>query len=187
MSVGIAYALRRTNVDAETGIRFGVISQYAVWHDWVDTAEVDYGKPYCPRCGQEVGAIASFSCDDKLQFDDWERPNRSDWEEFVCTNCKIVFGGSAYPKEPIRWYVNDVDYKLTDFLDSKILVIRSPFYTRAVSCSPHVPDACSIESPDENGERAYCLGLAWFNPDLEPCPYPIYRVDNDKLVYEQKG
>jgi hypothetical protein len=46
---GIDYGLGRANVDHETGIRYGVISQHTVGQAWYDSAEAEYGEPHCPN------------------------------------------------------------------------------------------------------------------------------------------
>lgn len=60
-NIGIDYGLGTTNIDLETGIRYGVISQNEVLQAWADDAEADYGDPTCGHCGNP----ASDSNDEK--------------------------------------------------------------------------------------------------------------------------
>ena len=54
MRAGIDYGRGRTNVDVETGIRYGVIPANAMGQPWYDEAEAHYGEPTCPECGGVV-------------------------------------------------------------------------------------------------------------------------------------
>lgn len=42
---GIDYGMGGSNIDRETGIRYGVISQHEVLQAWADTSESHYGEP----------------------------------------------------------------------------------------------------------------------------------------------
>jgi hypothetical protein len=53
---GIDYSLGQSNFDPDNGIRFGVISQHSINPDCTNDFEQDYGKPTCPKCGNEVKA-----------------------------------------------------------------------------------------------------------------------------------
>lgn len=54
MSAGIDYGMGKTNIDKETGIRYGVIPMHAVTQAWADSSEADYGNAHCPKCGNEA-------------------------------------------------------------------------------------------------------------------------------------
>ena len=176
MSVGIDYGMGRTNINHATGIRYGVISQHSVTQAWADSAEADYGKPTCPKCGNTVN--------------EYEHADRMDaWEfgdgccDYVCESCEYIFdSGEAFGDEPIGWNYDDDGYTLVDCLDSDIMILNSPYYTKAIFCSPCVPGACSIESPDEDGAKAYCLGHDWFEDGK--APYPVYSVATNELLAE---
>ena len=51
---GIDYGMGRTNIDPETGIRYGVISQHSIMPEAMEDMEPDYGLPTCPECGIDV-------------------------------------------------------------------------------------------------------------------------------------
>jgi len=57
--IGIDYGRGETNIDKLTGIRFGVINQGEVGQAWFESAEADYGKPTCPKCGNEAIELES--------------------------------------------------------------------------------------------------------------------------------
>ncbi len=175
MSAGIDYGRGQTNIDLETGIRFGVISQHSVTQAWCDSSEPDYGPATCPKCGNEAkehdgDTAEGFVCYRKHGCDD-----------FMCVNCEMTFDSDqAYGDEPACWSYQDDGYELVDCLDSDIMILKSPYYTFAQFCSPCVPGACSIERPDDDGARAYCLGHNWF--ESGKAPYPVYSVETNEPI-----
>ncbi len=182
MNVGIDYGMGRTNVDVETGIRYGVISQHSISQAWSDSAEPDYGKPSCPKCGNEALSI------DKCESEDVENWDCAEHEcsDYVCESCQYVFGSeSAFGDEPQGWNYEGDGYVLTDCLDSDVIVIKSEFYTLGNYCSPCVPGAVSLESDNPDGAKAYCLSHDWFEDGK--APYPVYRVDNGQEVLPEKA
>lgn len=222
MGRGIDYGYGTTNIDKETGIRFGVINQNAVLQAWADSSEADYGEPHCPKCGNE--AVAGDSDISQEVIDEYNDEHRIDavypsdevfvasvedssrddlgWEyshgslgDYACDDCRYLFDADqAFGDEANGYYVGvdddngklipDSDGYLATSYDSQgdIFILKSPYYTRAAFCSPCAPGACYLKSPDSDGDKAYCFGVDWFDSEF-PCPYPIYRVDNDELVY----
>lgn len=154
---------RLPNRDHETGIRYGVIHVHMVTQAWSDSSEAEY------PCGE---------CDAWNHDDDC-----CDDDSFDC--------------EPVAWYYKDDGYEAFQSRDDcDIFVCKSPFYTYAQFCSPCAPGACYLANPIDCmdhetrqvlvSNRCYCLGPDWFDNDYEPCPYPVWRVDTDELVYEPK-
>ncbi len=166
MGRGIDYGLGTTNIDKDNGIRYGVINQNMVTQSWCDSSEADYGEPSCPKCGNEAV------------------DGKSDCSDYACDSCCYLFDADeAFGDEANGFYIDDGEYKATQGGgDCDIFILKSPYYTRAAFCSPCAPGACYLESPTYDGEKAYCFGEDWFDSEC-PCPYPIYRVDNDELVY----
>ncbi len=161
---GIDYGLGKTNV-SKSGIRYGVIPANDVGSQWYDSAEANYGKPTCPKCGNEA--------------------NKARKSDFHCPRCKYHFDSDeAYGDTPNSFFVDDGEIKAEQSGDdSDIFVMQSPYFTYAQFCSPCAPGACyllnSLESPSDNN-RAYCLGHDWF----EDCvaPYPVYSIETGELV-----
>jgi hypothetical protein len=176
MSAGIDYGAGQVNIDRQTGIRYGVISQGAVLQAWADAAEPDYGKPTCPKCGNELQEPTNIADD----IDDYEQgPGCAD---FACALCRCTFDSQdAFGEEPIGWNYADEGYELTDCLNSDIFVIKSPFYTFARFCSPCVPGAGNLEASDpDGGVKTYCLGHDWF--ESGEAPYPVYSVETGQRL-----
>lgn len=228
MSRGIDYGMGRTNIDRETGIRFGVISQNEVLQAWADSSEADYGSPCCPKCGNEAVnwdddrdetenretiqkalKLFGFPADSEVDFcEDGSAyvgltqilPPGTHAEEgrdmykvlhhacgdYACDSCKVLFDGEdAFSDEALGYTLDDGEYKATSGSDGDIFILKSPYYTRAQFCSPCAPGACYLTNPCDDGEKAYCFGQDWFD-DEYPCPYPIYRVSDNSLVYSPK-
>ena len=173
MGAGIDYGMGTTNRDPETGMRYGVISQHSVSQAWCDCAEADYGAPTCPKCGS--GAVS---------YEDKHEPLEQfghGCADYTCESCEITFDASdAYGDEPIGWNYSEDGYDLTDCLDSDIFVLKSHYFTKARYCSPCVPGACSLDSPDEDGAECFCLGHDWFEDGR--APYPVYSVETRQIV-----
>lgn len=179
---GIDYGLGRTNIDLETGIRFGVIPQNEVLQAWADSSEADYGLPCCPDCGN--GAVL---IDDENVPDLDNLPEDSDWRvmgsEFACVGCCRTYDSDeAYDDEPLGFYVDDDGYKATSDSYGDIMILKSSYFTRAQFCSPCAPGACSLMNPVDDGPKAYCFGHDWF--DGGKAPYPVYLVVTGELVTE---
>lgn len=159
--VGIDYGMDLSNIDTETGIRFGVIPANNV-SSWADASE-----PVYPDCDE---------CDVKIEFVD----KHDDEDEFECT----------YECDPISFNFTEDGYVATQSQDdTDIFITRSPFFTFAQFCSPCAPGACHLRNPvdEENiGNKCYCFDPEWFD-DESPCPYKVWRVDTGELVYDPKA
>lgn len=165
MPAGIDYGMGRTNRDPENGIRFGVISQHSVSQAWSDSAEPVYGKATCPKCGNDAMEYLAI---------------------YACEDCEITFDSSeAFPDEAQGLSYENEGYELTDCLDSDIFVLKSPYYTHTQFCSPCVPGAGNLNSPDTDGVKTYCLGHDWFEDGK--APYPVYDVATDALVEVERA
>lgn len=177
MSRGIDYGLGLTNIDRSNGIRYGVIHQHSVLQSWADSSEPHYGEPTCPVCGNE--------CVDVPEDFDGDNYSEHGCDDHYCETCEHSLDSEdAFGDDPLSFYLDDGEYLAEQSRDDgDIFILKSPFYTRAEFCSPCAPGACYLTSPCDDGERAYCFGEDWFDDDIEPCPYPIWRVDTGELVY----
>lgn len=183
MNYGIDYGNGKTNIDAKTGIRYGVVPQDDVLQAWADTAEGDYGAPRCPKCGYQIG-------------------QSENGDNYDCPNCEKTYpADDCLPPEPSGFTLDDGEYRAESGTDGDIFVILSPYYTHAQYCSPCAPGACHLRNPtDENGPRAYCFAPDWFDYCRElgiesageyegratACPYPVYRVSDNVCIYQPK-
>lgn len=208
---GIDYGLGQTNVDRETGIRYGVISQHTIGQAWYDDAVAEYGDPHCPKCGDLAIVIPSHfeqlpngggvavHQDIPEQYAEYET-ERGSCGDYACEKCEYLFDGDhAFPEEPIGYSYESDGYKLTDCLDSDIMILKSEFFTYAQYCSPCVPGAGNLDhelvpeayavggvisyhtAAQEAGfPRVYCLSHDWF--EEEKAPYRVFRVSDGTEV-----
>ena len=158
--IGIDYGLGRSNVDPYTNIRYGVINHNHVLQAWCDSSEPFYIYS-CPHCGHELkkGSEAK-RCPQCFKRIDPE----VDFDEL----------------EPLFFVLDDGEYTAQCGEDGDIFIIKSPYYTKCMFCSPCAPGAGDIMSPKKNGIKAYCFGPDFF--DSGKAPYPVYRVDNNEEV-----
>jgi len=188
MNAGIDYGMGRTNVDLETGIRFGVISQHSVGQAWYEYSEPDYGKATCPKCGGD--AVDSARVESEIEnepgkfVETFEQLYSNGCRDYACESCRLYLDSSdCFGEEPLGWNYSGDGYELADCLDSDIMVLKSPFYTRGNYYSPCVPGAVNLESDNEEGAKAYCLGHDWFWDTGEGrAPYRVFRVADDSEV-----
>jgi len=182
MSKGIDYGMGTTNIDNDTGIRFGVIHQHEVLQVWADEAEANYGGATCPKCGNEAVELDHPEVPDFDEVEDWEDKGY----DHACLSCKCTFDSDeAFGDEPLNWTYKEDGYETEQTRDDgDIFITKSLFYTRAAFCSPCAPGACHLSSPCENGEKAYCFSHDWFEGD--EAPYPVFRVEDDSEVAPEK-
>ena len=165
MSQGIDYGMGQTNIDHETGIRFGVIPAHDVGQAWHDNAEPDYGDPHCPDCGRVL--------------------TEGGYKDYKCSPCDSQYwSDQVWAGDPFSWHFQDSEYAASQSADDcDVFVTRSPYYTYAPFCSPCAPGACYLRDGQEDpeaGEIAYCFGHEWF--DGGKAPYPVFRVKDFSRV-----
>lgn len=185
---GINYGKNLVNYDKETGIHYGVINANEVPF-WIEDSEPYYGKPCCPKCGNEAIDYCEEYNKNETIVDSYELAEY-ECNDFVCHDCQYVFGSeSAFPEEPLSWYIDDKEYSAEcSGDDNDIFVMKSPYYTYAQFCSPCAPSACSLSCPLQESiaeNKAYCLGINFFDED-NPCPYPVYSVETNECIYDPR-
>lgn len=187
MNLGIDYGLGTTNINTETGIHYGVIPQRELqW--FFDSAEADYGKASCPKCGEEAVDASNLTEEQEEAYE-----HEHGFSDYACHNCEYVFDSQeAFPEEANGYTIDDGEYKMEidgDCID--VFITLSPYFTYAQFCSPCAPGACYLTNyllvPDllqvgYANNRAYCPGLDWFDNDT-PCPYPVYSVETGECLY----
>lgn len=172
--IGIDYGSGISNRDPENPeLHYGVISQHTPAYIWDDFEPVyAYG---CPECGTE--------------FDEETKPSLNEDLDEVCPSCGYE------PKSDDEWYGEEAidqrwigeDEYLISYSESLscFFVEKSPYYTFTRYCSPCAPGAGDLDNPVDDGVKTFALGLDFFDSDI-PCPYPIWKVSDDSLVYEKE-
>jgi len=164
---GIDYGRGQSNIDRETGIRYGVIPLRDLHEFIYDDVEGHY-TPRCPECGDE------FSDDDLANFEGGEDVSCACGYEIY--NTDSLYGDEAdYQTLNVEEYVTEIAGNGID-----VFVIKSPYYTHAQFCSPCAPGAGYLTTPCPDGPKTYCFGHDMF--DGNKAPYPVYSVETGELV-----
>jgi len=155
--IGIDYGRGMVNINHKTGIRYGVISIHSVGEAWFEESIPEYGSDFCPNCAYEFKTEA-----------------KGDLRK--CPVCNHAFLLYDLEKEPINFYYKSDGYLIAQgYDDIELIVIKSPYYTECMYCSPCFPGAGNIDSPIAGGIKAYCLGREWFNEEetgkYSECPH----------------
>ena len=171
----INYGRGMSNVDLETGIRYGVIHQNNVLQAWADSAEADYGEPSCPKCGDQA---VEYNDDEHGEYE----THRHSYCDYACESCGLILGSDyIYGDEALGFSLDDGEYEAYQSgNDCDIFILKSPYYTRCQFCSPCAPGAGYLMNECEDGPKEYCFGHDWF--DEGKAPYKVFRVDNDEEV-----
>lgn len=197
---GIDYGHGRSNIDNQTGIRFGVISQGSISHwamddVWQNARDLSYEASRDEFKAKlhyiENGDTLARLCDAYgLRDQEIDNPEQMTADE-LWNELEQEFN-DAYSMNDCGehdWLYESDGYKLTNCLDSDVMVLASPYFTYAQFCSPCVPGACDLDSPLDLTEwsdevkkhpRAYCLGHDYFENGR--APYPVYSVATGELV-----
>jgi hypothetical protein len=172
--MGIDYGMGQTNIDHNTGIRYGVISMHDLSQYAWEAFEADYGDPTCPVCGNE--AVEH----DEDTHGEWEKYGyQRGCRDYACEHCEhALCVEDTTGDEPLGWTLDDGEHKATVGSDNDCFVLLSPYYTLAPFCSPCAPGACYLTGEGEDA-KAYCFGHDWFDG---PAPYAVYSVATGELV-----
>ena len=175
-NVGIDCGMGVTNIDSESGIRYGIISQHSVSSWALSDMESDYGKPTCQECGNK---LVEYNDD---QHNEYAKTHGC--VDYACETCHAAYEAcDCYPDEALGIYIDTDTEQVVDCLDTDLMVIKSEYYTYAQYCSLCMPGAGNLDNPlsEDVGIKTYALGPDWFDSD-NPCPYPIWRVvDNTRV------
>lgn len=191
MSAGIDYGMGTTNIDLDTGIRFGVIPANDLGESWYESSEGDYGPASCGKCGNEAVEMDEIPFDlddcktlrqggDFRKYDVLRIPKehrddcgghkewRDEGRDYACLDCARSFDSDdAWGDDgPVNGHIlDDGEYKAHQSHDDcDVFILKSPYYTRAQFCSPCAPGAAYLRSPCEDGPKAYCFAPDWFHP-----------------------
>lgn len=152
MNYGIDYGRGLTNIDHNSGIRFGVIPVHEVSQVWYDASEPIYIYN-CYECGSEVNP-----------------------DDEICPNCKAEIDFDFL--EPVGFKYDKHGILAFQSVDSPdIFIEKSTHYTYACFCSPCAPGACYIpdvitDSRPENN-KCYCFPKDWHEGKIK---HRIYKL-----------
>lgn len=167
MENGIDYGMGQTNIDKNTGIRFGVIQINRLnpfaWEELEKGKDLDYQAWREEKIESIRQAIAGC-------FDGEVKKEDIDGES-ILDSLDIEY--PEWSGDCIRYEYKLDGYHLQTTANGEIFVLNSPYVTRRGFCSPCAPGACHLET--EGGILCYCLGDDWFDDEF-PCPYKIEPV-----------
>lgn len=180
MSRGIDYGMGLTNIDRETGIRYGVIPIRALGEWAHESFEGVYPEPSCPNCGGEVREARDGEMRDGGPY------SMETAAEYWCDECAEGWADwQVQPESPTHHECTELGYEATFGEDGDIFITKSPWKTKAAFCSPCAPGACYLTSPAEDGEWAYCFGPEWFDEGQE-MPYVAVRVEVEVCGFQAR-
>lgn len=137
------------------------------------SAGIDYSlgqANFDPENGIHYGVISQHSIMPEALAD--IEPVYQDCDDCInqseCELCKI---GEFCDGDPIGLEYNGDGYQIVDCLDSDLMILKSPYVTRAKFCSPCVPGSGDLDSADPDGVLTYCLGDDWFEGGKAPYNY----------------
>lgn len=171
---GIDYSEPGSNVnrDAETGIRYGIISQNSLNGDALNdvyTNGDDLGfqqskDQFTNDIKQAIlGVAENFGRMDDDTAQQWAQ-DIVDGDGFEWHDCDES-GPYAY---------SEGDLKVQTTSNNDLWVFKSPYWTYAQFCSPCVPGAGNLDTYCAEGPKTYCLGHDWFEGGI--APYPVFDV-----------
>lgn len=177
---GIDYGMGQSNIDHETGIRYGVISINELT-EWIWDELEGYYPEFCPHCGNELEENWDDGCYETEQGEGYVSINEV--KDPLCPHCgERIEDGEQYSDEASGYILTDSEIKGETFQDNtELFVFKSPYYTHAQFCSPCVPGAGNLSTYCSSGPKTYCLPKDYFQD--EKCPYPYYSVADDTLIY----
>lgn len=173
----IDYGMGQTNIDKETGIRYGVInSNDLASHAWdtitSDGTDLDYLDAIDNLTSELSRAIKSVLEDYATNFDETELAESI--VEGLDFNLESTGDCTRYSYESDGLAFNVCS-------DGDVFVTKSPYFTLAAFCSPCAPGAGYLGS--DGDVKTYCLSPDWFDSD-SPMPYRCFTVADGTEVAE---
>ena len=171
------------NRDAETGIRYGMISQNSLNGDALDdvyTNGDDLG--YLESREQMKAAIANAIESAVADYGDIDSDEVRRMADEIADSDLLIMHDCD---ESGPYAYSEGDLKVQTTSNNDLWVFKSPFFTHAQFCSPCVPGAGNLGTHCPDGPKTYCLGHDWFEGGV--APYPVYNVADGSPVLSDDG
>ena len=166
--VGIDYGLGKANIDNETGIRYGVIGYNSLNPEalndiFMEGRNLSY-ENYMKETMKEIKDGLEEVLRNYLYGGD---------PEWIVNHIheNIEESLSEEYEENEDYYLYEKDGYIIETTDLGLYILKSPFITRAMFCSPCCPGAGDLDNPTDNGVLTYCLGRDWFDEDDDTDKY----------------
>lgn len=199
---GINYAgpSQTTNMDAETGIRYGIISQNELG-EFATEAIYRNGRDLgFEQAQQNIKNSLRSALSDYFSDTKWSDKKTSDLDDAVENAFEAIeqdFNDSCSQDVSGPMYLEQDGYAVKTDDHNDLWVLKSPYFTYAQFCSPCAPGACHLGNPldVEHGpfkatsellakecpaNRCYCLGHDWF--DNGKAPYRFWSVETGEEI-----
>jgi hypothetical protein len=162
------------NRDAETGIRYGIISQNRLNGDALNDVYTNGDDPLHRLLAQReqmkaaIAAAIESAIEDYAEIDSDEARRMA--VEIADSDCLIMH--DCDESGPYAYSDGDLNVQTTS--NNDLWVFKSPYFTHAQFCSPCVPGAGNLDTYCAEGPKTYCLGHDWFEGGI--APYPVFDV-----------
>ena len=189
---GMDFGMGDTNIDHVTGIRYGVIHHGTVGSFWYDESEGIYLTPKdSPELMESIKEgdtdfIISWFSDYGISLDeDLERDleNGKLSAADVFEQLEYLYNKHAEPE--FFNYEKDGYYAQQGYDDPDIFILKSPYYTYGLFCSPCAPGAIDLDNPiwrdTPDNNKAYCFGHEWF--ESGKAPYRVFSVETEEEIF----
>jgi len=185
-NAGIDYGLGRTNIDPETGIRFGVIQQNHCEPEMIDDIwQSGRNLSFESYLAEAKDKLKSALWDYFSDYHHKDDPSKLDVaanDAFDAIEQKL---SDQYEGQDDTYLYESDGYRIkTDETD--LCILKSPYFTFCQLCSPCAPGAGYIENscdPADGGVKAYCLGHDFWQ---DGAPYPVYSVETGKQIISKE-
>jgi hypothetical protein len=153
--MGIDYGHGKTNIDLETGIRYGVISLHSITQAWCDSSEPYYP---CKECEHSMG-------DDSCSDED-------------CEPSSFFYKEDGYQAETCFNNTEIMIYKSPYFTYGAFC---SPCCPGAININDTFnPNNYNVAPVDNH--KAYCFNHDWF--EEEKAPYKVFSVKTGREIFK---
>ena len=184
---GIDYGHGMSNIDKETGIRYGVIHQNHIspdaYEDIINNGiDVDF-EGFKKEVKDQLETSIASALEELGLYRSGSKYNNNDPEamaEEIVDN--LEWDNYEGTGDCTRYEYEQDGYHIQTCSDGDMFILKSPYYSKSQYCSPCAPGAGYLNNPCKDGPKTFCLLDDWFD-EYQKCPYPIWRVDNDELVF----
>lgn len=193
------------NIDPETGMRYGVINANDAPHLFEEITLNGTNTTYQTYLKELDSQIEDFFVDKEDYLDDIKGFfSELNLDEDLCQRfAKAVAEIEGDLSEADTQHLRDIllektdvefdqenyeyekdgeSYGITHLSGPLLWVFKSPVTALVDLCSPCVPNAGNLNSPNPEGVPCYAVPTEWFDDDDNPCPYTTQSVEEKELA-----
>lgn len=142
------------NVNPETGIRYGILAAHNIDQDWLWDMQNHGRDVHFEEAKAELWASIKRVCKDYMRDGD---------SDFVADQAVECLGENWEDDEPVyEFELQGVKGRTTWLGGAQMVwVFESPFTDTFKLCSPCIPGACDLNSPNPDGYVGYTVPPEW--------------------------